>query len=552
MGPDRQGYRRGVPSLRSRIPEVASQGLGIEQLRPGQQDAAAAVVARRDTLLVMPTGSGKSAVYQIAAALIPGWALVVSPLIALQADQVSSLEDADVGRPAALNSQLGDARRRHVFDDVASGDVEFVLVAPEQLANEETRAALAAQPPSLFVVDEAHCISSWGHDFRPDYLRLGHVADELGRPPVLALTATASPVVREEIVARLGLRDPKVIVHGFDRPNLRLEVENHHHERDKRKALVDHVRAQDPPGIVYVATRKETEALAELLGGETDRSAVAYHGGMAAKVRRAAQSAFMEGEVDVMVATNAFGMGIDKADVRYVIHHHVPESLDAYYQEAGRAGRSGDPALALLFWRPEDLGLRRFFAGGSRPDRDELERVATMAAVAGGPVQPDDLGREARLSRGRLARHVARLEEVGAVEVAAGGEIQARVESPEEAARQAAEHQDHQRDVEQTRLEMMRAYAEARSCRRRFILTYFGESAPARCGNCDVCAGQDAPEVDDDAAAWPEQSRVHHAEWGDGLVLRRDGDTIVVLFDEAGYRTLSAELVARGALLAAR
>jgi ATP-dependent DNA helicase RecQ len=367
-----------------RIERAASEVFGFERLRPGQAEAVGHVLDGRDVLAVMSTGYGKSAIYQIAALLIPGPTVVVSPLIALQSEQVGELEREKAGGAAAVSSFVPQGARREALEELAAGELEFLFLSPEQLANEDVLADVAAACPSLFVVDEAHLISEWGHDFRRDYLKLGAVAQAVGRPPVLALTATAAPPVRDEIVGGLSMRSPVVIVRGFDRPEIWLGVERFHAERAKRETLLSRVAEEPKPGIVYAATRR----LAEELAGELEAhgvSAVAYHAGLSRRARTEAQEAFMADEVDVVVATTAFGMGVDKPNVRFVFHSEPADSVDSYYQELGRGGRDGAAARALLFYRVEDLGLRRFFAGRADSEHHrELERsrVEMMGAYA--------------------------------------------------------------------------------------------------------------------------------------------------------------------------
>ena len=527
---------------------VAREALGYE-LRPEQREAAEAVVAGRDTLVVMPTGSGKSAVYQVAALRLGGPTVVVSPLIALQRDQLEAIDDAGVARAAALNSTLRASERRETLEALARRTLEFLFLAPEQLAGEELLATIRDARPGLFVVDEAHCISEWGHDFRPEYLRLGAVVEELGHPTVLALTATASPPVREEIVERLGLRAPLVVVHGFDRPNIRLAVESFSHEREKREALLAAVTAAEKPGIVYAATRAGAEEIAAALS-ERGVRARAYHAGMRGAEREQAQEAFMEDDIEVIVATTAFGMGVDKPNVRFVFHHDVSDSVDSYYQEIGRGGRDGEPASAVLFYRPQDLGLRRFFAGGGNVDVDEVARVADAVEAREAPTAPHALQDATGLSQSKLASALSRLEEVGAVEIEATGEVAPAAEDADvvdDAVEQAAAAQERRRAFDRSRIEMMRGYAEVRDCRREYLLNYFGEPFQGPCGRCDNCERGVAAEQGEEPFAL--SSRVRHRDWGEGTVQRYEGDKMVVLFDEVGYKTLATQLVVERALL---
>jgi ATP-dependent DNA helicase RecQ len=519
---------------------VARQALGLADLRPGQLGAMTALARGRDVLAVMPTGAGKSAIYQVPALLLPGPTVVVSPLIALQRDQVEALRAKDE-KAVSLDAGTSAGRRRSAFESLRAGRTEFLFCAPEQLAKPDVVRDLAAAGPSLLVVDEAHLISSWGHDFRPDYLRLGQVAEALGRPAIAALTATAAPPVRAEIAERLGLRDPVEIVQGFDRPNISLAVRRM--LDDPASEIVATVAGRPGPGIVYTAVRKQTTRLSELLA-EAGVRAAAYHAGLRRSERDEVHGGFMSGDVDVVVATSAFGMGIDKPDVRFVVHAEVPGSPDAYYQEIGRAGRDGEPAAATLFYRQEDLGLQRYFTG-TVPDADALIRVARAVAERGS-CDRRTLCERADTSARRLTTLLDLLERVGAVRVGTR-----RVEpvpdapAPEEAAGLSRELAERRRDVERTRLEMMRRYAETGDCRRRFLLGYFGEQVAEACGNCDTCragtAGRAGREVE--SGPFPARARVEHRAWGPGEVISRGEDRLTVLFDTAGYRELQLDTV---------
>ncbi|MYS20321.1 ATP-dependent DNA helicase RecQ, partial [Streptomyces sp. DvalAA-14] len=454
-----------------RLRRTARQVYGWQRLRPAQLAAMKAVLKGQDVIAVMPTGAGKSAIYQVPGALLKGPTVVVSPLVALQRDQVRGLVERGGGRAAAVNSVQRRSDNELAWERLSAGEVDFVFLAPEQLAKDDVVEQLAALRPALFVVDEAHCVSSWGHDFRPEYLRLRHAVERLGRPPVLALTANAAAPVRKDIVERLGMRGTKEIVAGFDRPNIELGVVAFQEDADKRRFVVERAAAEPKPGIVYAATRRDAEAYAAELA-ELKLAAAPYHAGMRAGERAEVHDRFMAGDLDVVVATSAFGMGIDKADVRFVLHASVPGSLDAYYQEVGRAGRDGAPARAILAYRAQDLGLQRFFAAGGT-DADTLTAVAREVRGGSGPVPVAELRLRCELSATRLSAALNLLEQTGAVRTGPEGSAWAEpardeADAVEEALRIAGNH----RLLERSRVDMMRGYAETTGCRRRFLLGY--------------------------------------------------------------------------------
>lgn len=516
---------------------VAREDFGWQRLRPGQVEAMTPLLDGRDVVAAMPTGYGKSAVYQVTAALREGMTLVISPLIALEHDQVSGIEAADDAPVAlAVNSTLGPRRTAEAWRTVERAGAEYLFLSPEQLVDEKTLERLAASDVSLVVVDEAHCISAWGRDFRPDYLRLGAAIDRLGHPPVLALTATASPPVREEIVAQLRMRDPVLVVGGFDRPNIRLEVHRATTAKDKTRELVGAVRQLSGTGLLYVSTRAATQQYARSLA-ETGLRTAAYHGGMRATDRARVHEGFLADRYDVVVATSAFGLGIDKPDVRFVVHESVPDSLDDYYQQIGRAGRDGADARAVLFYRPEDLALRAFFAAGA-PREATLRRI--YRALSGQPTSLRELRSRTNLRSRTATNAVNLLARAGVVGDGPDGVTSTGV-GEDEAVAAAAHVAAVDRRWDRSRVEMMRGYAETRGCRRVFLLDYFGEHPDGPCGNCDRCDDNPRPTTRSGTDPFPVDSRVAHRTFGAGVVIRTESDRVTVLFDEVGYRTLSLE-----------
>jgi len=471
------------PSL-GRAIEVLADVFGYREFRPGQAEVISAVLAGRDTLAVMPTGGGKSVCFQVPALLFDhGLTVVVSPLLALMKDQVDALRQAGVAA-AAINSTVPREEQAALLDEAAAGSLKLLYVAPERFGDGAFMTALRRIKVALLAVDEAHCISQWGHDFRPSYRDLGDVRPKLGSPPIVALTATADPLVREDVAERLQLREPVVHVAGFDRPNLRFDVVRVKNQKEK----AEHIAAKlkdlgEESAIVYCGTRKKVEELTDHLQRQRIRCA-RYHAGMEDADRKRIQEAFARDSVRVIVATNAFGMGIDKPDVRMVLHHDLPDSIESYYQEAGRAGRDGAPADCVLYFSPRDRSLREFFIDLSHPEAATVVDVYRALASFEG-------------RRTHIRDVMTSDDEPGvnaAVQALADCGLAGRQGQMVWATRPGAEDEidtaglEAHREHALAKLDAMQRYAESATCLRRRILDYFGDTgAPPACGGCGPC-----------------------------------------------------------------
>jgi ATP-dependent DNA helicase RecQ len=546
----------GSPSLVD-LDRIAATVFGI-RLREPQRRALAPLVAGRDTLAVLPTGSGKSAIYQVAGLALGGLTVVISPLIALQRDQLRTL--AERGRPghpaprtAMLNSSQHRDDRRAAVAALDSGELDFLFLGPEQLHNPETHQRLLTSPAQvrLFVVDEAHLVSQWGHDFRPEYLRVPETVAALGRPRQLALTATAAPPVQVDITRALRMDRPAVVVTGFDRPNLSLAARAARADLPEAQAVDDRVVevviAHETPALVYALSHERCESIAERLR-HAAFTAAAYHAGLPAAHRASVQDRFFRGSIDVVVATSAFGMGIDKPNVRTVVHAGVPGSLDEYYQEIGRAGRDGAPAAAVLVHDPRTIRIPRLLAARSRLRAQDIHAVVDLLDGTAEPIPLDRLIASSQVPRQAVERVLAELSELGVVTVDATTVTCHRL--PPDAAAQLEAAGRRRQAIIASRIEAARSYAETSHCRRAELLAYFGDQYDPPCGRCDNDAQLRADSAAQGHADRPGTGRrVRHRLWGDGTLLHQDEHELIVVFDAVGYRTLTAAALTNGLLV---